>query len=491
MARGLEIAQVGISADYQVLYDLLPIPAYVFDLETFRFLSVNSAAIARYGYSRDEFLAMQIDDIRPPEDVGRLRDAIAQRDPTNKNRGTWRHQTRTGEQFEVEIIADVIPFDGRAAMLAIAIDQSERRRVQEALFHSRRRLQALFDNALDAILLLNDAGQYVDVNPAGCALLGRRRDEILTLFPWDVVAPQFADTARDAWRAFLRAGTGAGDYKVQAADGSAREVECQAVAHVLPGLHLAMLRDVTARNVARRASEQRQRDLNDQLRRVSARARARREEDRTRLSRELHDQLGQALAGLKIDLCWLAERVPTQPEASDETAAKLSAMTALVDETILRVRRLSSELRPPVLDRLGLVAAIEWQIDEFRRRSGIHVRFQSRLDHIALDRGRATAVFRIFQEALSNALTHAAATQITVRLSNPPNTLTLTVSDNGRGISAEQAGSDASLGLLGMRERAELLGGHVTVRGGRPRGTIVSVSIPLGERRRTPRDPWP
>ena len=152
------------------------------------------------------------------------------------------------------------------------------------------------------------------------------------------------------------------------------------------------------------------------------------------------------------------------------------------------MRRLSSQLRPPVLDKLGLVAAIEWEVKEFERRAGIRTRVQSNAEHVALDPGRATAVFRMLQEALTNVATHAQATRITVTVREALGALGVSVSDNGRGIPCERVGSVDSLGLLGMRERAELLGGSVDVRSNHPRGTVVTVSIPLAERRSVPRD---
>ena len=351
-------------------------------------------------------------------------------------------------------------------------------------------LRALFDTALDGIVLVDDDARFVDVNPAGCGMLGRPRDRVLQLRMWDVVHADRLARARELFNEFLRLGQLTGSFELIAADGSAREVEYRFAANVQPGLHLSIVRDVTARNAARRDTEQRLQSLNTQIRHVSARARARREEDRTRLARELHDQLGQSLASLKIDLCWLTDRLVGTPIDLPDLHAKTQAMTALVDETIVRVRRLSSELRPPVLDRLGLIAAIEWEIGDFQRRSGIHVRLQSQLEQVPLDLGRSTAVFRIFQEALANVASHADASQVTVRMSLQNEQLKLAVSDDGCGIPQPVLDSAQSLGLMGMRERAELLGGGVDVRANPRRGTTVTVAVPLRERRQSPRDVW-
>jgi PAS domain S-box-containing protein len=455
-----------------VLFDLAPVPAYIFDDVTWEFLAVNNAAVQRYGYSREEFLRLSLEDILPPED---------------RSEAGGRHQTRAGETFDVQIVSQPITYNGRAAHFVVATDVTEQRRLQEALFHSCRRLQALFDYALDAIFLANDAGEYVDANQAACTLLGHTQDQILRMRAWEMRTNETVAERQDAWRAFLKAGTLSGEYRLHAGDGTPRDVEFRAVANVLPGLHLSIMRDVTERNHARRETEARLRESHEQLRRFSARTRARREEDRTRLARELHDQLGQALAGIKIDLHWIGLHTGADREPGS-VGAKVDATMRLVDDTIWRVRRLSSQLRPPVLDKLGLVAAIEWEVKEFERRAGIRTRVQSNAEHVALDPGRATAVFRMLQEALTNVATHAQATRITVTVREALGALGVSVSDNGRGIPCEQVGSVDSLGLLGMRERAELLGGSVDVRSNHPRGTVVTVSIPLAERRSLPRD---
>ena len=470
-----------------MLFDLAPVPAYIFDDATFEFLAVNNAAVQRYGYSRDEFLRLCLDDIRPLEERSTFREELQARLHEPKYEMGWRHRTKAGEIFDVQVVSQPIRYNGRAAHFVVATDVTEQRRLQEALFHSRRRLQALFEYALDAILLVNDAGEYVDVNPAGCLLLGYTRDQILRMRVGDMHPDETAAEGRDMWRAFLRAGTLSGEYRLHAGDGTPRDIEFRAVANVLPGLHLFVMRDVTERNQTRRETETRLRESHEQLRRLSARSRARREEDRTRLARELHDQLGQALAGIKIDLYWIGQHAGPDREPGS-VGAKADTTMRLVDDTIWRVRRLSSQLRPSVLDKLGLVAAIEWEAREFERRVGIRTRVQSNAEHVALDPGRATAVFRMLQEALTNVATHAHATRITVAVREADGTLAVSVSDNGRGIPREQIASLESLGLLGMRERTALLGGSIEVRGNRPRGTVVVMSIPLAERRSSPRD---
>ena len=216
--------------------------------------------------------------------------------------------------------------------------------------------------------------------------------------------------------------------------------------------------------------------LERELHETSARIR---EEERARLSRTLHDHLGQVLAGLKFDLHWLAAQLMPVPRASSpDIRLKFDSMQQHLDEAIESVRTIASELRPAVLASLGLVAAIESQAEEFERRSGIRCLVDSRVVESDLEPQWAPAVFRIVQEALTNVLQHAHATRATVTLRRSVTSLTVSVTDNGRGISDRDLTRDGSLGLLGMRERATLLGGRVEVMRRKPKGTMVKVTIP-------------
>jgi signal transduction histidine kinase/FixJ family two-component response regulator len=208
------------------------------------------------------------------------------------------------------------------------------------------------------------------------------------------------------------------------------------------------------------------------------------EEERGQLSRTLHDEIGQVLASLKIDMRWLAARLPRGTRSSrTDLADKADSILQRLDQALESVRTIASELRPAALDRLGLVGAIEWQAEEFERRSGIRCRVDSRIDEIDLKPRRVTAVFKIVQEALTNVLQHSRATRATVTLRRSLKSLTVSVVDNGRGISDRDLANGGSLGLIGMRERGALLGGHLDVRRRRPTGTIVRLTVPLTSKR--------
>jgi signal transduction histidine kinase len=228
----------------------------------------------------------------------------------------------------------------------------------------------------------------------------------------------------------------------------------------------------------RQRAEGRLRTSEENLRALATHLQSVREEEWTRISREIHDELGQALTGLKMDLRWVADRLPGTQKALTE---KAKSMIALIDETIQSVREIASRLRPEVLDELGLTAAIEWQAKEFRKRTGIRCKLSLPSKGPVLDRDRSTAMFRIFQELLTNVARHANATKIAVVMRlEPADTLVLSVEDNGQGVDEAVAYSPKSLGFLGMRERILPFGGKIDVAGSRGKGSKVSISIPLG-----------
>ena len=214
----------------------------------------------------------------------------------------------------------------------------------------------------------------------------------------------------------------------------------------------------------------------EQLRELSARLQSVREEERTRLARAIHDELGQTLTGLKMDVAWLQRHL--DQEAQPALLEKTRAMSDLIDTTVQAVRRIATELRPGILD-LGLLETIEWQLQEFQSRTGIEGTLISAPGEITLDADGATSVFRIFQEILTNVVRHAQATRVDVTLTETAEGLTLRVRDNGRGITAGEIHSPKSIGLLGMQERARLRGGEVHFRGVPGQGTTVTVRLPL------------
>lgn len=219
-------------------------------------------------------------------------------------------------------------------------------------------------------------------------------------------------------------------------------------------------------------------EIDEQQRALSARIEAALEDERTSLAREIHDELGQALTALKMDLSWIGRRAG-QADARDAVVARVDTASRLTDEIIGMVRRIASGLRPGVLDDLGLVEALEWQGQQFEERTGITCVVRADAGDTRFERGVATALFRIFQEALTNVVRHAAATHVEASLRVESGRARLVVRDDGRGITDAALRRPTSLGLLGMRERAARLGGTTRIVRGRERGTVFEVEVPL------------
>jgi two-component system sensor histidine kinase UhpB len=218
-----------------------------------------------------------------------------------------------------------------------------------------------------------------------------------------------------------------------------------------------------------------------QLRDLAAHIETVREEERTRIAREIHDELGQCLTGLKMELSWVERKLGDAGGAAAGAALtkKVESMGALVDTIVSSVRRIATELRPGILDSLGLMAAIEWQAMDFQARTGIECELSLLPDGLDLYDRQVSSIFRIFQEILTNVARHAQASRVTTVMREEGRDLILEVRDNGRGITEKERLHSRSLGLVGMQERASLLGGAFTIRGVPGVGTTVTVRIPL------------
>jgi PAS domain S-box-containing protein len=238
-----------------------------------------------------------------------------------------------------------------------------------------------------------------------------------------------------------------------------------------------VFRDVTQR----RQAEEELRLSREQLRALAAHMERVREEERTRIAREVHDELGQMITGLRMDVSWIERRLPGVADGGVRAAfeKKVGTMYDLLDHLVKAVRKISAELRPGALDDLGLVPAMEWQAREWQARTGIACDVTSKLDSTAISPAHATALFRIFQETLTNVARHAQATKVRAELNASAGAVTLLIEDNGRGITEAEQRQTKSFGLLGMRERAELLGGTCRISGRPGEGTQVQIQVPF------------
>jgi len=364
-------------------------------------------------------------------------------------------------------------------------DITMRKDAERALRESEARKGAILNSAIDAIITIDERGRITEFNPAAEKMFGRVRADVVNQELAEVLIPlSLRDKHRRGLERYLATGQDVMlgrrvELTAMRADGKEFPVELAITRVDLggPPLFTGFVRDITERKRA----EKQLRDSREQLRALAAYLQSVREEERSRIAREVHDELGQALTGLKMDLAWLDKKI-AEVGTTDElrqSEEKLKELPARVDTIIATVRKIATELRPPVLDDLGLQAAIEWQIQEFEKRTGISCRFHSGLKHLDLDQERATAVFRIFQETLTNIVRHAQATQVNIYLREESDKLILEVQDNGRGMTGRELSGTRSLGLLGMRERATVLDGEVNIIGRQGKGTTVGVRIPI------------
>ncbi len=255
----------------------------------------------------------------------------------------------------------------------------------------------------------------------------------------------------------------------------ADKMRLEAIAsHVAPILHARLA--AARHDETRRQAEETLHASRERLRNLAERLHAVREEERTILAREMHDELGQALTGVRMDLQWLMDKLPRNRTALHQ---RTGVMLSLVDSTINTVREIAWRLRPPILDDLGLTAAIEWYANEVKEHSALELQLDLTKEEPVVDPARAMTVFRIFQEALTNVMRHAEASNVTVTLVVSNGRLVLEVTDDGRGITDRDAAATDALGLIGMRERAGTFGGRVAIERHDEGGTKVKLTLPL------------
>lgn len=353
-----------------------------------------------------------------------------------------------------------------------------------------RRIERWFTAAIrsigDAVVTTDEESRVTFLNPAAAAItgwppedaVGRPLEQVFHLQHADAELAEDPPTPEGrasvlfepARQAVLISATEA-EIPIEFSSAPIRNDEGSVIGRVF------VFRDITAR----RQAEAEIRTSREQLRALAAHLQTVREEERKRIAREVHDELGQMLTGLKMDLAWIKKRLPEVGEATvrQPLEGKAESMFDLLAEMVRTVRRISGELRPGVLDDLGLVPAMEWQAREWEARTGIKCRVASTLNETTVPPDQGTALFRIFQETLTNVARHADATEASARLNLDGIWLTLEIQDNGRGITEEERRGTKSFGLLGMKERAVLLGGEFGIRGLPGKGTTVSVRVPL------------
>ena len=371
---------------------------------------------------------------------------------------------------------DVIDSLGpRRFFTALICDLSEINRLRDDIDSLNQRLRDIFEMAPIAIWII-DSDLIVFANRACATLFGAaKHQDLVGRSIYSLLGPQAQISIRRAVEQALTSEkpVSAGSEKLATLDGAVREVEIAVAAlpdHGRTTVQM-VITDITRMTQERRTLER----SRQELRQLSASLVDAREEERRRIARELHDELGQRLTALHMELSNL---IPPGQDAA--ISNRIKTMLGMVDDTVASVRRIATELRPLMLDDLGLASAVEWLADGWAKRMGIRVTLDMGADDPTLSEAQTIALYRMVQEALTNVARHAKATKVKIRMRKELHELVLTVRDNGVGFSEELMHREGTHGLMGIRERADMLGGQLEIGNARGGGGCLTVRLPAG-----------
>ena len=370
---------------------------------------------------------------------------------------------------------------GAIALWRLVREARERALADRELDHREVRLRGILDSAMDAIITVDEGQRVVLFNNAAEAMFGWSRAEAIGLPLASFIPDRFraahgghvrrfgdsADAASRRMGGSLRIVTGlcknGEEFPIDASISKTEESGRR--------FYTVILRDITARL----AAEDALRHSKDELQALGAAAHMTREQEKSRIARELHDELGQLLTMLQMDVVWCKEKLP---HGNDALEARLARMEGLLKSTIAATRRIASDLRPLMLDDLGLVPSLEWLVENFSQRTGIACKLTLAERDLAVPKAHASAIFRIVQESLTNIAKHARAAHAEVAVIDGDDDVVVRGADDGIGFSPSAPRKPNSFGLFGLRERASLMGGEATITSAPGAGTTVEVHIP-------------
>lgn len=465
------------------MIEMVPDMVFVVDQDE-RILHLNTMAAQTMGGTVQELIGRTQGSLFPPALAQRHSNLIQQVFRTGEGVQTESEQTLRGRALWIDSrLVPIKAADGRvAAVLGIIRDVSERVITRESLSIREAFLRAMLDNFPFMVWLKDTNGRFLAVNQAFVRSCGRSNaSEVIGLTDFDLYPRELAQRYVDDDRSVMESKRQKEVEEPVVIQGTPRWCETfktpilDSNGKVLGTTGFA--RDITERQKL----DQELREQREQLRALAAHVESVREDERVRIAREIHDELGQALTCMSMDLAFLEKQLP-KGKGSEKAEARLAALSSMIKETVQTVRRISAELRPSILDDLGLAAAVEWLGRDFETRTGLRCSV-SVPGNIELPPGKSIVIFRMCQEALTNVARHAKASQVSIDLVEADGQITLEVSDNGRGISEQEMQKQASFGLLGMRERAALLGGEATITGQPGKGTRVVVQIPVQDQK--------
>jgi len=353
-------------------------------------------------------------------------------------------------------------------------DITERKHAERLISESEAKYRSFFENSMDAILITMTDGQILDANPAACLIFQMTEAEICKAGRYGIV-----DATDPQLKIFLEErsikGKARGELTFVRKNGTKfpGEISSSVFEDISGRQKTSMIiSDITEKKEAVKEILLK----NEQLKNLTSHLQRVREEERTTISREIHDELGQQLTALKMDIDWIMHK---QNNPDEKVVSKLNEMLQMSDTIINTIRRISSDLRPAIIDDLGLIAALEWKCNDFEEKMGIPCKFVSNIKERKFENDFGINTYRILQETLTNIGRHAAAKSVTVSVNENETELFLEIADDGKGISSENIQNGKTLGIIGMKERAILLGGKLTIEGTKNKGTCTKLILPL------------
>ncbi len=476
-----------------LLFRAHPQPMYVVEVSSLRFLDVNDAAIEQYGWSHAEWLAMSLDDIRPPPEVVRLHRYIGRAGANIPHRaGIWQHQRKDGSLLHVHISSRPLRYQGCDARLVLTQDLTGWLETEQARESALRALHRSEASLLAAQSIAQLGSFESDVAGDGrmvCSaqllrLIGREPGSHPVVGMAQLMAHIDArdlESVRAFRRSVLReAQDGQVVFRYWCPNGQMCWLVCRTETETDRHGRVLRVRGTLQDITQHKNSEARLLMLRDQLRELSAQREHEIDRERKRIAGNLHDGLGQLLSSIKLQLELLVQRCASQGDLAEGLSTGLVKLGELVEDSLDMTRNFSMHLRPPALD-LGLVPALEWLADEFRVRAEIPCTLtvlgpQDRVQ--ALDEDATNDLFRVVQESLGNITRHASARQVDIRLESATEALHLRVQDDGCGFDPEQARNKGHFGLFGMRERALRLGAQLDIASQPGQGAVVALHMP-------------
>jgi len=438
----------------------------------FRFVWWNKQFEVVSGYSPDEIRNLHVvNDLTFGGERAKRYKILKRIYETGRDEGEITITVKNGKKIPLYFVGQLIIYKGEPCYICSAIDITERKRFEEGLKSSELRYRSLVEQASDAIIVTDESGNLVEMNTSFCKMFGYSEKELHGMKITELTDPD--QLKIDPLRIDLVPGgkTIFEERRMKKKDSTIFQVETNV--QMLPDKRiLAIMRDITDRKKAEEKlniSYERIRSLSEHLTNV-------REEERKHIAREIHDELGQELTVLKMDLGSLVKKIPLSDES---LRSRLASFSGFIDNIVQSVRRISSELRPSLLDDLGLTAAVSWQLEEIEKRSGIKIHFNEPKGEWILPDPVKTNLFRILQEALTNIVRHSKATDVDVNIVCDNKWTSLSVSDNGIGFNTNNADNGKTLGIVGMRERATIIGGNLEIETAPGKGTKILVSVPV------------